>query len=738
MQTTTIAKPAMKVIKPTTRVVKSTCYIWPCPFCGVDVHLDESGKIVNILGSKEHPTNLGTICPRGKNADQDLYHRDRVLFPMKRVGKRGEGKLERCSWDEALDICADGIQRVREKYGNTAVCGEVGSPYRTHCVATNLFLRSIGSPNIMTDLDRCDGPNQVAQNVTAGEWVSRYAWPMDVDNTKMLIVWGSNPAVSLFMFFRQWLAAKRNNDGILVCIDPRRTKTAEQADIYIPIKVGTDGAMALAMINVIINEGLYDKDFVEHWTVGFDELASHVQQYTPDWAARITEVPADQIREFARLYATTKPAVFQHGIGTQVGRNGVQTCRSFTILMALTGNLDVPGGNWIQKAPKGFKSNGMLFNHPDFRLRREVEELQIGAQDYPLWSGPDSYTITNRNNMTVDTMLTGKPYPIKAMIISGANGWSSFPEGQRVLEAYAKMDFIMVSEYRMTPSTDYADVVLPKAHWLEYWDIDVNFQQNILSIRQPVIDPLGEAKDDVQIFIDFAKKMVEKNFIKKSLLPWKTTKEFCEWRMKDTSYTLEELIEKQFIPFEWSYREYEQNGFKTPSGKVELYSSEFEKFGQEPLPTWVEPGKTPTTSGASSEEYSLNYLAYTRHFMNLHTRFVDNAWFKKLTPEPICEIHPETARKYEIEDGDWIWIESIHKRRIKMRAKVTEIIRPDCVSGMGGFWYPDEKDRKKAAFLSNSNWITKYEPEDPISGSARSKGGTACKVYKAKEGDVQF
>ncbi|MGH6893205.1 MAG: molybdopterin-containing oxidoreductase family protein, partial [Dongiaceae bacterium] len=597
---------------------------------------------------------------------------------------------------------------------------------------------AIGSPNIISDLNRCDGPNQIAQNVTAGEWVARYAWPMDIDNTKLLICWGSNPAVSVFMFFRQWLAAKRKNNGKLISIDPRHHKTAQQADIYIPIKPGTDGAMALAMINVIINEHLYDKDFVENWTVGFDQLSDHVQRYTPEWAAKICEVPGQQIRDLARLYATTKPAILQHGIGAQISRNGVQTCRSFTILMAITGNLDVPGGNWIQKAPPGFKTNGMLFNHPDFRLPRDIEAQQIGAKEFPLWAGPDSYTLTNHNVLTIDTMLTGKPYPIKAVVVSGANGWASMPEGQRVLEAYNNMEFIAVSEYRMTPTTDYADVVLPKAHWLEYWDIDVNYQQNLLSIRQPVIPPLGEAKDDVQIFIDLSRRMVEKGYIKKSLLPWNTTKEFCEWRLKDTPYTLEELIKKQFIKFQWSYKEYEQKGFKTPSGKVELYSSEFAKHGQEPLPIWVEPGATPTKSGATPADYPLSYLGYTRHFMNLHTRFVDNPWFKKLLPEPIAELHPDTAAKHGITDGEWIWIESIHKRRIKLKAKVTTDIRPDCVSGMGGFWRPEDSDRRRGAFLHNSNWILSYEAEDPISGASRSKGGTHCKVYPVQTGDVQF
>lgn len=737
MVMTDILAPARKTTAQPVTIKKSTCYIWPCPSCGVDVKL-QNGRIVEIKGTENHPANLGQICPRGKNAAEDLYHPNRVLYPMRRVGKRGEGKFERCSWSEAIDLVADGLQRVREKYGDLAVCGEVGSPYRTHCVATMLFLRSLGSPNIMTDLNRCDGPNQIAQNVTAGDWVARYAWPMDIDNTKLLICWGSNPAVSVFMFFRQWLAAKRKNNGTLISIDPRRHKTAQNADIYIPIKPGTDGAMALAMINVIINENLYDKDFVAHWTVGFDQLANHVQRYTPEWASKICEVPAQQIRDLARLYATTKPAILQHGIGAQVSRNGVQTCRSFAILMALTGNLDVPGGNWIQKAPPGFKSNGMLFDHPDYRLPREIEVQQIGAKEFPLWAGPDSYTHTNHNVMTIDAMLTGKPYPIKAVIVASANGWSSMPEGRRVLEAYKNLEFVVVSEYRMTPTTDYADVVLPKAHWLEYWDVDVNYQQNILSIRQPVIDPLGEAKDDIQIFGGIARRMVEKGYIKKSLLPWRAAREFNEWRLKDTPYTLDELTKRQFISFEWSYREYLTKGFKTPSGKVELYSSEFAKHGHDPLPVWVDPGPTPTKSGADPADYPLTYLGYTRHFMNLHTRFVDNPWFKKLLPEPIMEIHPETAKKFGIADGAWVWIESIHKRRIKLRARLTTDIRLDCVSGMGGYWKPEDHNRQRGAFLHNSNHILSYQTEDPISGSARSKGGTNCKVYLARDGDIQF
>lgn len=718
------------------RTVKTTCYIWPCPSCGMDVHI-EDGRVVEINGSVDHPANLGQLCPRGKNAAEDLYHPNRVLYPMKRVGERGEGKFERCSWDEAIELVVDGLQRVREKYGDLALCGEVGSPYRTHCVATMLFLRSLGSPNIMSDLNRCDGPNQIAQTVTAGDWVARYAWPMDIDNTKLLISWGSNPAVSVFMFFRQWVAAKQQNNGKLISIDPRRHKTARQADLHIPIKPGTDGAMALAMINVIINENLYDKDFVENWTVGFDQLADHVQRYTPEWASEITEVPAEQIRELARTYATTKPAILQHGIGAQVSRNGVQTCRSFVILMALTGNLDIPGGNWVQKAPPGFKSNGMLFDDPAYRLPREVEEQQIGAKEYPLWAGPDSYTHTNHNQSTIEAMLTGEPYPIKGVIVSGANGWASMPEGRRVLEGYQNLDFLVVNEYRMTPTTAFADVVLPKAHWLEYWNIDTNYQSNIFSVRQPVITPLGEVKDDVQIFIDLSRRMVEKGYIEKSFLPWETTQEFCEWCLEDTPYTLEELTERQFIPFEWSYKEYEEKGFKTPSGKVELYSSEFAKHGHDPLPDWVDPGPTPTESGADPADYPLTYLGYTRHFMNLHTRFVDNPWFKKLLPEPIAEIHPDTAAKNNIAEGDWIWIESIHKRRVKLRAQLTKDIRPDCVSGMGGFWKPEDPDKERGAYLHNSNHILSYEPEDPIAGTARSKGGTNCKVYPAHDDDSQ-
>jgi anaerobic selenocysteine-containing dehydrogenase len=688
--------------------------------CGVLVHVAD-GVVTKVTGDPECPTSRGYICAKGKASVELLYHPDRLKHPLKRAGVRGEDKWERISWDEALDTIADKFSRFKEEYGAESIVGAYGTG-RPYYVFFQRFLNSLGTPNKVTFSHICYAPRLAASAMTCGTLPICDYYGFGGIPPKCVVVWGCNiteTGASDGMCGYQ-LTQTLKREAKLIVIDPRKTDIASKADHWVQLRPGTDDALALGMLHTIIEEGLFDKDFVENWTVGFDELAERVKQYPPDRVEEITWVPAETICDTARLYATTKPACIQWGVALDQNINSFQTIRAVMLLSGITGNIDIPGGDVFWVPPENVVIQSPRLN-PDItlvgKLSREAWEKKIGTGSYRV------LTQSVHPRYFYDTVLTEKPYPVKALFLMGTNSFLGHSYSARMAEAFKKIDFTVATDLFMTPTTQMVDIVLPAASWLETDDVaDLHFVWCVL-VRQKVTT-IGECRDDKQILIDLAHRMGMED-----CFPWKNVREYCDWVLKDSGIPFDDFKEEGIIQGRMQYRKYLKDGFRTPSGKFELRCSKLETMGYDPLPSVVEPPESPYSTPDLFEEYPLVITTGARIQAFFHTEGRQIPSLRRRNPDPLLEIHPETAKDLEIKEGDWVWIES-PRGRIRQKARLTEGIHPGVVSAQHGWWFP-EKDPPEYGFKESSvSMLTADLPCDPHTGS-ESWRSFLCKVYKA-------
>ncbi len=435
------------------------------------------------------------------------------------------------------------------------------------------------------------------------------------------------------------------------------------------------------------------------------------------------------------MYGSIKPASLALRLGLQAQTNGVQTWRAISCLMAISGNVDIAGGNPLIKKLKGFQNYyDFVDRRPDLRLPRDLEEKRIGARVFPLWCGPDSVAHTSHNPSVIKAILTGDPYPIKAMYVTGVNIALTYPGTATTIEALRNLDFLVCATHTMTPVAELSDIVFPKTTILEEDAVAEVHLGKCVGVIQKAIEPLGECRDDWAIAIDLVRKLQEKGAIEKNYMVFESNEEFLREQVKGTGISLEEFREKGFVPVPFDYKEYEKEGFKTPTGKVELYSTILEKFGYAPLPFFEEPPESPISTPNLAKTYPLILLTGVRHIVYHHSRFRDHEWARKIEPYPTVEIHPKTAAERSISDGDWVAIETPRgKVACKQKARVTEDIRPDVVSAPMGWWYPEKPGPEHGCFESNANAAMSYGPPwDPILGCPNVKG-LLCQVTKVRE-----
>jgi len=503
-----------------------------------------------------------------------------------------------------------------------------------------------------------------------------------------------------------------------------------KADIWLQVRPGTDGALALGMLNVIINEGLYNKEFVDKWCVGFEELKERVQEYPPERVAEITWIPAEDIENVARIYATTKPACIYCQVANEQSFNSTQTCRAVACLRAITGNLDIKGGNVFNCVASGFSMfGGMWFCGKKWRLPETLEEKRLGAREFPLLSGPSSSIGVFHWPTLCKAVLTEKPYPIKAMFVAN-NLLLAMPNSREVYKALNKLDFLVVEELFMTPTAELANIVLPSATWLEMDEI-VDRSLNVLSTRRKAIEPVGECWDELKITYEIVNRMGLKFSIWPEL---KSYEEYEDFRLTGAGITFADLKKKGYVSTPMEYRKYERDGFKTPSGKVELYSSVFKEFGYDPLPNYVEPMESPISTPELAREYPFILITGGRDIVYRHSMGRNVPWLRELVPDPVTQIHPKTAEELGIKEGDWVWIETPRgEGRIKQKAKLTPGIHPQVVHFMAHWWYPEKPAPDHGLWESNINVVTSSDPPyEAICGGCPTRG-LLCKIYKATE-----
>ena len=702
------------------RVVRSACRM--CHgVCQELVHL-EGERVAKVTGDPDSPTSHGYICPKGRAAPELLYHPDRVLHPLRRAGGRGENKWERISWEEALGEMADRLRAVKEESGPEyfAMMQGTGRPYTGYATR---FAYAFGTPNFTGVAHLCYFPRWLASLYTLGQLPVCDVYGHGGEYPACVVIWGCNitrTAASDGMCGGMVQRALRKARKVIV-VDPRRIGPAEKADCWLQLRPGSDGALALAMINAIISEGRVDGDFVRNHTVGYERLVEHVQAFTPEWAAPITRLEAREIREAARIYATTSPACIQWGNALDMSMCNAQTARSLLILRALTGNIDRPGGDVLWVPPAGVKQRSLFMNVEMAGLQFLPPQMSARAVDagrFPMCPSTHPPTFWR-------SIVEGEPYRIRAMWIVGSNPLLTMTNPLQTEQALRRLEYLVVSDFFLTPTAQLADLVLPAATWLEQDDV-VNLHKIWCVLARKKVAQVGEARDDREVIFELAHRLgLEEAF------PWKSWREHLEWALEDAGVSFEEFCERGILAGEMRYHKYREQGFATPSGKFEIYSSVMEAMGMSPLPVYREPPLSPVSAPEVAADYPLILTtgAKIREFFHSEGRQIES--LRRAVPDPQVEMHPATAASLGIREGDWVWVET-PQDRVRMRATLTHGIAPDVVSAQHGWWFPEEEPPAYGWRRSNVNLLFGETEYDPDSGSECLRSAL-CRVYRADD-----
>ncbi|MBW2368186.1 MAG: molybdopterin-dependent oxidoreductase [Deltaproteobacteria bacterium] len=665
--------------------------------CGTKVTVKE-GKAVKLEGLKSHPLNKGALCPKGTAALEWIYSPDRIKHPMKRVN----GRFEQISWNQALDEIADKLAQLKAEYGPQILgvfSGSVGVENLEMAGLTQRFQAAYGSPNFFAVEGVCYRMRIRTRQITFGKY------PTEELDSKLYILWGHNPDASDFPLK---LAIGRNlaKGSKLVVIDPRRIPFADEAEMYLRIRPGTDGALALAMINVIINENLYDKEFIEANTVGFDQLIDHIQKYTAQWAEEITWVPAAQIRKLARLFAKTKGAGIYQGTCTQdQTANGTQSSRAFCVLQVITGNINVPGG-WVISPRLAFGKVG-----------HNIEDEPLGADQFPLF-----YKVWGRKSpYGVVTMVPESiPDKLKAFFVVGGNPLLSMPDSNAFREAFRRLNLLVVHDMFMTETAKEAHYVLPACSHLEKWGVAYTYNVchclPFLMLRKKCIEPLHESQTEWWVYTELAKRLGMED-----LFPWKSEEELVRFELAPSGLSFEYLLNEKPEGDFYQEKTYEIHSglFRTPSKKIEIYSGALEHVGFDPLPTYTEPANSPLSADKDFlNEYPLILNTGHRNYYYSHSQQRNVETLRNNAPEPETEIGLETAKNYNIKTGDKIIIKT-NRGQVKMKARVDERVAEGVVFVPHG-WPGDE----------NVNLLTDAKCREPIMGYPDQKS-LQCNIQRA-------
>jgi len=663
--------------------------------CGVIAHVKD-GKVIKVEGDPDSPLSYGTLCAKCLAITQLAYHPDRILHPM----KKGENGWERISWDEALDTVAGKFNEVIKEYGaESIVVGQgTGRDYESHLYR---FANFLGTPNVLTAGHMCYVSRVGATLITCGN-LPVSDWNGD---PKCIVMWACNPQWTNPDEHKGvdfWKAYK--NGSKLIVIDPRKGFLANKADLWLQLRPGTDAALAMGFLNVIIEEELYDKEFVDQYINGWDPFVERVREYPLDKVEEITWVKQDLIQKAARMYATTKPACINWGVPTEQTLNCTDCTRILTGLMAATGNLDVPGGN-VFFVPPPVRTVSHFCRHKD--LPKEQWKKRLGGDQYKLASRVAMIT----PKVAWEAILTGKPYPLKAGILCGTNPVSTRANAGEAYEALKKIDFLAVIDFFLTPTAELADIFLPAGTWLEQNHVADNWKRHGYVIARQKAVEIGECWQDHKIFQELGKRMGQDGW-------WDTVEDALDYLLEPTGLTWEDFKEKGYLKGDQVYYKFKEKGFSTPTGKVELYSTVLEKWGHDPLPKYTEIPESPVSRPDLLEDYPyiLNAGLRTPTFFHSANRMIP--WLREIRPDPIVEIHPETAKKHGIEEGDWVYIAS-PRGRAKERAKLNDGIDPRVIVAEHGWWFPEMKDPGHGWDISNINLLTdnSHEFMDPVMGA---------------------
>lgn len=675
--------------------------------CGIDAYLKE-GRLVDIKGTAENPGNRGVLCGKGRTNLDYVYHPERICTPLLRKGEKGSKDFVPISWDEALDRIVNRLLSIRKDFGPESVVFFTGYPKWLRPFLKRLT-HGFGSPNYCSESSTCFFATIVANRLNFGS----VTWP-DIQNTKCIVNWSTNPYHSSSQRLRAFESARKN--GVkLIDVGPLKTPMAEQADVHLRIRPGTSGALALAMARVIILEGLYDKDFVENWTTGFESFQDYVDGFSPEIAERITRVPAESIIKAARLYAATKPAAMLNSASVTVHHtNGVQNHRAITALIGLTGNFDRKGGNRVIPSTYYHAPTGLISREHEFEQVRPWDKMapRIGSEKFPVWASIIPEAQATELPFRIQSQ---KPYPILAMLAFGLNH-RMWPGSDFMKEALQKLDFLVDVDLFMTDSAKMADIVLPACTTFEREQLKIYGSQFAIW-TEPVIDPIGESRSDVDIIVALSKRLnPEDTLLAKG-------QEACfDWMFEPSDIKMADIKPHPGGNFlknrpHTSYEKYRETGFSTPSGRMEFASKFLEQFGMDPLPVYREPLHSPVATPEIAKKYPLILTTGARLLMFMHSRMYRIDPARKSRPDPAVDIHPKDALHRGIVSGDWVTLMT-PRGSIRVRANLTDLVPPGVVS----MYHGDPK--------GDVNELIDPNYRDPISGYPGYKS-MLCEVKPA-------
>jgi anaerobic selenocysteine-containing dehydrogenase len=808
-------KDGVKIIKTTTWSPGPGCH----GGCGVLVHVKDN-KVIKVEGDPDHPWNQGRLCSRCLSMTQYMYHPDRLKTPLKRVGKKGEGKFAPISWDEAFDLIEEKMKKIREDHGPESVIFHQGTG-RDIGGWISMLAYAYGSPNWMFGLSgiSCYTPRLMMMSITQGDFAvvdasqwheKRYDDP-EYKVPETVTIWGQNlPATCPDGFFGHWYVDLMKRGTQLMVIDPRCTWIASRAKLWLQLRPGTDAALALGFIHVILKENLWDHAFVEKWTNapflvmekdagplllreshiragGSDEnfvvhdaasgdvvvwdskdqsykkpdtapsltgafnvtladgsLATvktvwtryqeNAAAYTPEKVSEITWVPADKIVQGARMYAKSAPSALHWGLPIDTIPSTIPTSQAINHLWCMTGNLDIPGGNAIARyacdvVTYPYHSGGAILSLPDEVAKKRIGMNEYGPiRDFRAWAQPDK---------VLEQIFSGKPYEIKGMWIQTANPIAcTGMEPGKWRDAIKKLDFTVCVDLFMTPTAMLCDVILPAASFLEKDSLKA-WWVPLQAIKKTV--DVADCKSDIEINLELSKRFM-KDF------PYKSVHDLFDSLLASAGMTYKDLQEKTWImppdghPSKPYFRHEKgllrpdgKPGFRTPSGKVELYSSWLEKWELAPMPYHEEPPYSPVSTPDLFKKYPLILCTGRRMGPFFHSEHRQVPWLREQQKDPVLEIHPDTAEKLGIGNGEKVCVEN-WLGKITVTALTTPIIHPDVVMAEHGWWFPEKEGAEPSLF---GVWDVNVNQLIPMSNEGKGGLGAPiksmlCRVYKAK------
>ncbi len=711
---------------------KGLCGVCPSG-CWVEAAL-QSGRIVDIRADTSHA--LGTICRRGRHAPAIVHSQHRLMHPLKRVGPKGSYNFERISWDEAYETLADRLERIKAESGPQAVAIYTGrgaqeqslcdmfQPKGVKVSSASNILFPFGSPNTMGVGALCYvSLHMIAPHVTMGR--TQIDMFTDIDNAEMVLVWGTNPATDSPPVDMERLEAAAKRGAEIVVIDPRRTEVVEQCNAeWVPVRPGTDGALALSMLEVLISEELYDEDCAENWCHGFEELGTYTQHFRPEVVESIAGVPADTIRGLARGLANANGASLLMYTGLEYSNSGVQSARAVLTLFALAGQLDVPGGIGLAMPGSQFPINRSC-NQPNPDL-----DLAVARKEFPVYS---DYRGESHAIGLVDSVLRGEPYAIRSLIIHGSSLLTSWPRTPVWRETLSRLDFLACIDRQLTADAAYADIVMPATTMFENYSYMV--YGPIFRLREKLMEPLGEARNDYLIMAELADRLGYGH-----LFP-QTEEEMIRFALEGSGFTLEDVkAAGGWVRVPTPMMEYKKwrkgglrgdgrPGFETPTGKFEIHSTVLEDYGYEPLPRYTEPREGPIGDPATARQYPLVFNSGARPMTDFRSQHHGIEGLVKDYPEPTVDLNPADAAERGISNGDLVEVRTA-RGAVPFRARVTpDIMRGavECVMGGGTPIGP------RAWREWNVNELTDLGNFDEISGFPVYKA-LLCEVKKLEPG----